>query len=169
MRLADCCLQTSSGEPVSWVVTKGGTTYTYSGTWWFSIGANLASYGFGSSGYSYFSSDDGIWGAANGVLNGDQGVCSSKPSACPSAYDLRSTGGWGVQNYDNGDSTCGTFYESGVANTGDSRMITEMYLVSGSGVTLSPSATSGTPKSPAECTLESRSDSADGASTWPCC
>jgi hypothetical protein len=150
------CLQTSSGEPVSWVVTKGGTTYNYSGTWWFSNNAQLASYGFGSRGYSVFSYDDGIWGAANGKLEGNSGG------------SLRSRG-WGVENYNSGDYECGIFYENGVANTGDSRMITEMYLVSGSGVTLSPSATPGTPKSPAECTLESRSDSADGARTWPCC
>jgi len=132
---------TRSGEPVSWVVTKGGTTHKYSGTWWFSIGANLASSAFSSSwsSWSRFSADDGIWGAGNGVLNGDRQQCTSKPSACPSVFDLSTTGGWGVQNFDSGDD--GTFYESGVAYSGDSRMRTEMYLVSGSGVTLSPSAT----------------------------
>ena len=90
----------SSGEGVSWGVSYQGSTYSLSGTWWFSNGADTSSKWSGSG--SNFSNDDGCWGAANGTLDGNG-----------SAYINSYSDSWGHENPNSGDSQCQTYFVDG--------------------------------------------------------
>jgi hypothetical protein len=102
----------NSGEGVSWNVETVSNTYSYSGTWWYSSGADTSGK-WSSSDVDSFSDDDGSWGATNGTVDGDGGG------------DLSS--GWGHENQDGGDSNCSNYYENG-SSSSSSNIINLMYF-----------------------------------------
>ena len=108
---------TTYGEAVSWTVTtSGGSTYSYSGTWWFSDGAGITSSQLcpTCSGYA-LSSDDGVWAAGSGTVNGN---------GASGEY-----GSWGVGNQNGGDTLCGDVYAGSTASyTTYSSMMNYMYV-----------------------------------------
>ena len=91
----------SSGEGVDWVVKSQGVTYTLSGTWRYSNGADTSSKWSGSG--SNFSNDDGTWGAAGGTLDGNS----------PGPQLQNHGDSWGHENPNSGDSQCATYYMDG--------------------------------------------------------
>ena len=116
----------TSGEPVTWTISYGGSTYTKSGTWRFSSSAGDMSTRFASSsGGSQFSNDDGMWGGGTGIVNGDY------PNIIPSDF-------WGHGNYNSGDYTCGRAFLGSSSPSGLSVTGNLMYLRMQAGATLAP-------------------------------
>jgi len=104
------------GEPCSWEVkTADGSSYTMSGSYWYSNGMGSTSGKFnGGSGSSGFSADDGAWGAQNGEVQFNSPATSS--------------GFWGHGNPNSGDSECSYLYRAGSRSSRPS-LKNYMYLV----------------------------------------
>ena len=102
----------NGGVNVDWEVTdSNGSTYSFSGQWWYSDGLYQDDSSIRAGG-SYFSSDDGLWGANNGEVNGNGGNY---------LYS-----GWGHGNDNSSDSACSTVHMGG-SSTSSSSLVNMMY------------------------------------------
>jgi len=93
------------GEPCTWEIHYGGSTYVKTGTWWYSdVAGNMAAKFAASGSTCCFSSDDGAWGGGTGAVNGD--------------YNSQQPGDFfGHGNWQSMDSSCSTMYANGAAST----------------------------------------------------
>ena len=115
------------GEPTDYLVTdtdRGGTEYSYSGSWRFSTNSGITSSTFQSlvSTQCCLSSQYGVWGAGNGQVDG---ILSSRPDQF-----------WGVGVYPGfGESLCYISYRQ--SSYGSGRYLNFMYAIA---VTETPTA-----------------------------
>ncbi|MBT6775079.1 hypothetical protein HOA91_06960, partial [Candidatus Woesearchaeota archaeon] len=106
----------ATGEVASWVASDGTNDYTGVVTSYrYSDGAGLTSSGWGSR--TTFSADDGTWGVANASsLDGNGGP-----------YLSGSTGSFGFENANSGDTTCNGYFING-AKTASTTWIANAYI-----------------------------------------
>jgi hypothetical protein len=105
----------AGGEPCTWEINYGGSTYVKTGTWWYSSTARSLAARFAVTGSTCcFSDDDGTYGGGTGTVNGEGFV---RP------VDFFGHGNWHSED----SITCGTMYANGAAFT-RSGMKNFMYL-----------------------------------------
>jgi hypothetical protein len=98
----------STGVGVTWGVTYQGASYSLSGNWRFSNGANTSSKWSGSG--SNFADDDGSWGAGTGTVDGNS----------PGPYLNQISDSWGHENPNGGDGECQNYFIDGSQSSSSS-------------------------------------------------